>query len=110
LRVLVEDPVLIAGDVHPPIPVAITLCSGPCDEREICPLVTDGRCPLGRFDVVVSSLNGAWGRSVRAAWAETATPVADATELAASDPGERLTHHIGTAIQRLFAEAGTPTG
>lgn len=54
----------------------------------------DGRCPLGPCDIVVSSLEGPWAPSMRAAWAETSTPMVDATDLAATDPTERLQHHI----------------
>ena len=63
----------------------------------------DGTCPLGPCDIVVSALKGPWAPSVRAAWAETSTPMVDATGLTATDPTERLHHHIGAAIQRLWA-------
>lgn len=103
LRVLIEDPALIVDDLATPTAaIDITACSGPCDEREVCPLVMDGSCPLGPCDVVVSALTGPWARSVRAAWAETSTPVVDAIGLTATDPAERLHHHIGAAIQRLW--------
>jgi hypothetical protein len=104
LRVLIEDPALIVDDLaKPTAAIEVTVCSGPGDEREVCPLVMDGTCPLGLCDIVVSALEGPWAPSVRAAWAETSTPMVDATDLAATDPAERLHHHIGAAIQRLWA-------
>jgi hypothetical protein len=104
LRVLIEDPVLIVDDLATPTAaIEVTVCSGPRDEREVCPLVMDSTCPLGLCDIVVSALGGPWAPSVRAAWAETSTPMVDATDLTATDPAERLHHHIGAAIQRLWA-------
>ena len=59
LRVLIEDPALVADDLATPTAaIDVTACSGPCDERELCPLVMDGRCPLGPCDIVVSALTG----------------------------------------------------
>jgi hypothetical protein len=102
LRVLIEDPALIVDDLATPTAaIDLTACSGPRDEREVCPLVMDGTCPLGPCDIVVSALKGPWAPSVRTAWAQTSTPMVDATDLAATDPTERLQHHIGAAIQRL---------
>ncbi|HEX6568536.1 MAG TPA: hypothetical protein VF015_05200 [Acidimicrobiales bacterium] len=104
LRVLIEDPALMVDDLATPTTaIDVTACSGPRDEREMCPLVMDGTCPLGPCDIVVSALTGPWAPSVRAAWAETSTPVVDAVGLTATDPAERLQHHIGAAIQRLWA-------
>lgn len=104
LRVLIEDPALIVEDLATPTAaIEVTACSGPRDEHEVCPLVMDGTCPLGPCDIVVSALTGPWAPSVRAAWARTATPMVDATDLAATDPTERFHHHIGAAIQRLWA-------
>jgi hypothetical protein len=104
LRILIEDPALIVDDlVTPTAAIDVTACSGPRDEREVCPLVVEGRCPLGPCDIVVSALDGPWAASVRAAWAETSTPMVDAVDLTATDPAERLHHHIGAAIQRLWA-------
>lgn len=109
LRVLIEDPALTVDDLATPTAaIAVTACSGPCDEREVCPLVMDGRCPLEPCDVVVSALEGPWARSVRAAWAQTSTPVVDATGLSATDPAERLHHHLGAAIQRLWPTDRAP--
>jgi hypothetical protein len=104
LRVIIEDPALIVDDLATPTAaIEVTACSGPRDEREVCPLVMDGTCPLEPCDVVVSALEGPWAPSVRAAWAETSTPVVDATDLTATDPTERLHLHIGAAVQRLWA-------
>jgi hypothetical protein len=108
VRVLLEDPALIVDDLETPAAaIDVTVCGGPRDEREVCPLVMDGTCPLGPCDVVVSALEGSWAPSVRAAWAETSTTMVDARDLAATDPTERLHHHIGAAIQRLCAPYGT---
>ena len=104
LRVIIEDPALIVDDLATPTAaIEVTACGGPRDEQEVCPLVMDGTCPLGPCDIVVSALKGPWAPSVRAAWAETSTPMVDATGLTATDPTERLHHHIGAAIQRLWA-------
>jgi hypothetical protein len=103
LRVLIEDPALIADQLATPMDaIEVTVCSGPRDEREVCTLVMHGTCPLEPCDIVVSALKGPWAPSVRAAWAETSTQIVDATDLAATDPTERLHHHIGAAIQRLW--------
>jgi hypothetical protein len=100
-RLLVEDPHL-AGTDAPLHPAAeITICGGPADEREECPLVMDGSCPLGGFDAVVTALDGPWARSVRAAWAETSVPVVEAGGLETTDPAQRLRHHVGAALQQL---------
>jgi hypothetical protein len=104
LRVLIEDPALIVDDLATPTAaIEVTACSGPRDEREVCPLVMDGSCPLEPCDIVVSALGGPWAPSVRAAWAQTSTPIVDATDVTATDPTERLRHHIGAVIQRLWA-------
>jgi hypothetical protein len=103
LQVLIEDPALITDHLATPTDaIEVTLCSGPRNEGDVCPLVMDGTCPLTPCDIVVSALKGPWARSVRAAWAETSTQIVDATDLAATDPTERLHHHIGAAIQRLW--------
>jgi hypothetical protein len=103
LRVLIEDPALIADELATPTDaIEVTVCSGPRDEREVCPLVMDGTCPLEPCDIVVSALEGPWAPSVRAAWAETSSQIVDATDLAATDPMDRLHHHIGAAIQCLW--------
>jgi hypothetical protein len=103
LRMLIEDPALIADELATPTDaIEVTVCSGPRDERDVCPLVMDGTCPLGPCDIVVWALQGPWAPSVRAAWAETSTQIVDATDLAVTDPTERLHHHVGAAIQRLW--------
>ena len=105
LRVLIEDPALVIDDLATPTAaIEVTVCSGPGDEQDVCPLVMDGTCPHEACDIVVSALEGVWAPSVRAAWAQKATPVVDATDLTASDPIERLRHHVGAAIQHLTAK------
>lgn len=107
LRVLIEDAALSVDDLATPTAaIDVTACSGPRDERDVCPLVMEGTCPLGPCDIVLSALNGLWAPSVRAAWAQTSTPMVDATDLAATDPTERLHRHIDAAIQRLRATYG----
>jgi hypothetical protein len=102
LRVLIEDPGLILDELATPTAaIHVTACNGPRDERDVCPLVMDGTCPLGPCDIVVSALEGPWAPSVCAAWAETSTPLVDASDLDATDPTERLRHHIGAAIGHL---------
>src|SRR5437588_435797 len=54
----------------------VRLCSGPTSERECCPLVSDGFCPLGPCDVVVSDIEGAWASPVHRAWQQLGVPVA----------------------------------
>jgi hypothetical protein len=53
-------------------------CSGPADVRDECPLVMDGRCPVGRPDVVVCALDGEWRAPVEAAWRLDRVPVVTA--------------------------------
>ena len=107
LRVLIEDAALSVDNLATPTAaIDVTACSGPRDERDVCPLVMEGTCPLGPCDIVLSALNGLWAPSVRAAWAQTSTPMVDATDLAATDPTERLHRHIDAAIQRLRATYG----
>jgi hypothetical protein len=99
-----QDPALIVDDlVAPTGAIEVTASSGPRDEREVCPLVMDGTCPLGPCDIVVSALVGPWAPSVRAAWAQTSTPIVDATDPAATDPAQRLHYHLGAALQRLWS-------
>jgi hypothetical protein len=105
LRILIEDRHidLSATPQHHAWAVDLTACDGPASETEECPLVMTGACPLGRFDVVVGALQGPWAKSVHAAWADTGTPYADARGIAVEDPTERVAHHIGAAIQTLYA-------
>lgn len=100
-KVLVEDPAL-AGQELPSswAGVDLTTCSGPADEHEMCPLVAEGTCPHGDFDVVVSALEGPWADPVRAAWEETPR-IVPAGEVTATDPGERLDLHVSAALKHL---------
>jgi hypothetical protein len=103
LRIIVEDPRLVEPALHTSTgAVEVAVCAGPCD-GEVCPMVMMGSCPLGPCDAVVTALDGPWARSVRAAWRSTGTPVVDACELATTDPGERLRHHVGAALKALWA-------
>ena len=101
LRVLIEDPTLVAGDFTAPGGIEVAVCAGPHDEQEACPLVTDGQCPLGECDVVVTALEGPWARSVRAAWAESGTPYVEASPVVGDDPEQRFAGHIGSALHHL---------
>lgn len=102
LHLLVEDPQLVLDDLESPFEgIEVTTCGGPQGDDETCPLVMDGSCPLGPADVVVTALDGPWAACVRNAWAETTTPVVDAGDVTATDPTERLRHHVGVALQRI---------
>jgi hypothetical protein len=105
VRILIEDPQIDLSESSQlrVWPVDVTVCAGPASDTEECPLVTDGGCPLGRFDVVVGALHGSWAPSVRAAWAEIDTPYADGSGITAQDPTNRLAYHIGAAVQVLYA-------
>jgi hypothetical protein len=101
VRVLVEDPALIGEELAVPHrSVDVTTCGGPDDEGEMCPLVAEGTCPHGDFDVVVSALDGPWAVPVRAAWEET-PKIVPATEVTATDPEERLNLHVAAALKHL---------
>ncbi len=105
LRILIEDPhvELSEGEQVRAGPFDVSVCAGPASDTEECPLVMDGACPLGRFDVVVGALEGAWSTSVRAAWAEAGTAYADGSGITAEDSADRVAYHIGAAIQALYA-------
>jgi hypothetical protein len=105
LRILIEDPHVDLSDGRQlgAWPFNVSVCAGPASDTEECPLVMEGACPLGRFDVVVGALEGPWARSVRAAWAETGTAYADGSGITADDPTDRVTYHIGAALQALCA-------
>src|SRR4051812_28088838 len=82
-RVLVEGDTLdlTTLELTPPGAGAfeIVVCSGPAGDRECCPLVVDGRCPVWeRPDVVVSALSAdnAWSAAVHAAWEREGVRVA----------------------------------
>ena len=105
LRILIEDSNVELSD-SPQLPARgfdVIVCSGPAGETDECPLVMNGTCPLGRFDVVVGALHDPWATSVRAAWAETGTAYADASRITAEDSTDRVTHHLGAAVQALYA-------
>lgn len=106
VRILIEDPALADAQLPTPpppapAPVELTVCSGPRDGNETCPLVMDGTCPHGPFDVVVTALHGPWAPSICAAWHQSRTPVVDARGLSETDPTRRLAHHLGAAYQHL---------
>jgi hypothetical protein len=101
LRVLIEDPTLVAGDYTAPGGIQATVCAGPHDERETCPLVTEGACPVGPCDVVVTALEGPWAASVRAAWTDAGMPLVDASAAATDDAAQRFSSHIGAALHQL---------
>jgi hypothetical protein len=105
VRVLIEDPQVDLSETGQlrAWPIDVSVCAGPASDTEECPLVMEGACPLGRFDVVVGALRGPWAPSVRAAWAETGIAYADGSGITAEDPADRVAHHIGAAIQALYA-------
>jgi hypothetical protein len=104
LRVLVEDTRLAAlpldGATVGGADVAV--CSGPHSESEPCPLVTEGRCPMGSFDAVVCALDGPWAHSVRRAWSEQNAVVANVDPDVALDVNDQLKAHVGAALQAVF--------
>ena len=112
LRILIEDPLLNADRPvvqDPATPFEVAVCSGPASDREICPLVVHGTCPLGPCDVVVTALEGAWSASVHAAWRQEGVPVVDARDVATSPASDRLTHYIGAAVAAVLL-SGPPAG
>ena len=103
LRIVVEDPRLVEPLLDAPTgAVEVAVCAGPC-EGEVCPMVMMGTCPLQPCDAVVTALDSPWARSVRAAWRRTGTTMVDARDLPTTDPAERLRHHVGAALQALWA-------
>jgi hypothetical protein len=107
LHLLIEDPTLAGARLSDEWRggMDVTICSGPTSDRDVCPLVLDGRCPLGPVDVVVCGLNGPWARSVHAAWLETPLLVVDAREGIGGSPPERFKHHMGTALAAMISPA-----
>lgn len=106
LRILIEDPQVDLSESGQQLrawPFDVSVCAGPASDTEECPLVMDGACPLGRFDVVVGALRGPWAPSVRAAWAETGIAYANGSGITAEDPSDRVAYRIGAAIQALCA-------
>ena len=82
----------------------VQICSGPDGAMERCPLVTDGSCPIGECDVIVSSLRGPWANAVHAAWVDhgiVATRVLDD-----GSAGQALfDQHVGAALSALYLSA-----
>jgi hypothetical protein len=105
VRVLIEDPQVDLSETGQlrAWPIDVSVCAGPASDTEECPLVMDGACPLGRFDVVVGALRGPWAASVRAAWAETGIAYVDGSGNTTEDPSDHVADHIGAAIQALYA-------
>jgi hypothetical protein len=111
LRILIEDPTLATawlGDEWR-AGMEVAICSGPSSDREECPLVMDGRCPLGPVDVVVCGLDGPWARSVHAAWLEKPLLVVDAREGIEGSAPERFKHHIGAALAAIISPVMRPS-
>jgi hypothetical protein len=103
LRILIEDAQLVFDDLTPPSGVEVAVCAGPDGDHDTCPLVLEGACSLGHFDAVCSALEGPWAHSVHAAWTETDTAVIDLRDHPATDAEGRLNHHVGAALQLLWA-------
>jgi hypothetical protein len=112
VRILIEDATLANAQLPPPpAPVELTICSGPSDGNETCPLVMDGTCPHGPFDIVVTALDGPWAPSICAAWHQSPTPAVDARHLDEANPARRLAYHLGAAYQHLTTlDTGTGRG
>ena len=105
--VLVEDDALDLStlDLSPPGAAAfdIVVCTGPREERDLCPLVTNGTCPATeRPDVVVTAmaLDNPWRASVIAAWASEGVPVA------VVDRDVAWPTHLGHAMRMLVRAKG----
>jgi len=71
-------------------------------DHEFCPLVSDGVCPLGSFDVVVSDLDGPWAEPVRRAWEQQPVPVARVTRAPDVDATEHVRACVGAAMAVLY--------
>lgn len=82
--------------------VDVKICSGPDSERDVCPLVLDGRCPLGRADVVVSSVTGPWQRSVQRAWELEGVPFVHTEREPSATASVRLQQFVAVAASALF--------
>jgi hypothetical protein len=104
-RVVIEDAALATAALQVPssLGLDVTICSGPSSEREPCPLVLEGRCPLGPCDVVVCGLDGPWATSVHAAWREAGAVVLDGSDGLPESAEDRLRHHLGAAVTALFS-------
>ena len=102
IRVLIESDRLAAGSVRSlgVGGIDVTVCSGPAPTHEYCPLVTDGRCPAGPCDVVVSSLDQPWGESVHRAWTREGV-VAIRINDGAPPVGDPFDMYVGAALTAL---------
>lgn len=112
LRLVIEDRDLAGdGQLGEDLALAfdVSVCSGPGSDREVCPLVTEGRCPLAPCDVVVSAVDGPWSRAVRAAWRQAGVPLVEAPEIRTTDAGVRLDRAVASAIAAVVP-AGPPVG
>jgi hypothetical protein len=106
VRVLIEDPSFFDEPFDPLHDhwCDVTICSGPMNPHDVCPLVANGHCPVDGVDVVVHALGGAWSESVRAAWRERGTIVVESSAVSPA-AGERFTQHVGSAITALMTTA-----
>jgi hypothetical protein len=109
IRVLIESDRLARATIeHRSFAGAdVTICSGPGGTAEYCPLVGDGRCPLGECDVVVSSLDGPWADAVQAAWVDRGTV---ATQIVDDGTAAQalFDQHLGAAVGALFRRSYGP--
>ena len=111
VRVVIEDAALAESgfEARETAGMDITICSGPGSDREVCPLVVDGACPVGSCDVVVSSLEGPWAAPVAQAWRYEGVLVTRATPDASSAPAQRFDGFVGEAVRALYAaQFGAP--
>jgi len=112
LRLVIEDPV-IARDRGPveagATPFDVRVCAGPRSSAEVCPLVTEGRCPLGPCDAVVTAIDGPWAHCVRAAWRQAGVPVVEVPGGGATDARVRLDRAVAATMAAL-APTDPPVG
>ena len=111
LRLLIEDPTLAAAGLSDEWrgQMEVSICSGPSSDREGCPLVLEGQCPLGSVDVVVCALDGPWARSVHMAWLDASVRVVDARGYLEECAAERFRHHIGAALSAIISPVTLPS-
>ena len=107
VHVLIEDASFFDEPFDPPHDhwCDVTVCSGPVNPHDVCPLVANGQCPVDGVDVVVHALSGAWSESVRAAWSERGTVVVDVRANSSAPADERYNFHVGSAITALMTTA-----
>lgn len=112
VRILVETNIPGAAhfDGRTPFGTDVDVCSGPLTDHELCPLVSNGACPLGSFDVVVSDLDGPWAEPVRRAWEQQAVPMAQVTRTGEVDATEHVRACVGAAMAELFRATFTEPG